>query len=159
MGATLANAGVNPITKQRAIAQPYVKDVLSLMLTCGMYDYAGEWAYRVGLPAKSGVGGGICAVVTGRGGIGVFSPLVDARGNSVRGIKVCEELSERFGLHAFELGFEGIARSPRHKSGIAVRFPRMLRIRDDKPIHEAGTLAELEDLLHATAPTPGKALG
>ena len=107
MGATLANAGVNPITKQRAIDQQYVKDVLSIMLTCGMYDYAGEWAYRVGLPAKSGVGGGICAVVPGRAGIGVFSPLLDARGNSVRGIKVCEELSERFGLHAFELGFDG----------------------------------------------------
>jgi glutaminase len=107
MGATLANAGVNPITKQRAIEQQYVKDVLSVMLTCGMYDYAGEWAYRVGLPAKSGVGGGICAVVPGRAGIGVFSPLLDARGNSVRGIKVCEELSARFGLHAFELGFNG----------------------------------------------------
>lgn len=107
MGATLANAGVNPITKQKAIDSKYVKDVLSIMLTCGMYDYAGEWAYRVGLPAKSGVGGGICAVVPGRAGIGVFSPLLDARGNSVRGIKVCEELSERFGLHAFELGFSG----------------------------------------------------
>ena len=77
------------------------------MLSCGMYDYAGEWAYRVGLPAKSGVGGGICAVVPGRSGIGIFSPLLDARGNSVRGIKVCEELSERFGLHVFELGFTG----------------------------------------------------
>jgi glutaminase len=107
MGATLANAGVNPITKQRALEQQYVKDVLSVMLSCGMYDYAGEWAYRVGLPAKSGVGGGICAVVPGRAGLGVFSPLVDSRGNSVRGIKVCEELSERFGLHAFELGFNG----------------------------------------------------
>jgi glutaminase len=107
MGATLANAGVNPITKQRAIDQRFVKDVLSIMLTCGMYDYAGEWAYRVGLPAKSGVGGGICAVVPGRAGIGIFSPLLDARGNSVRGIKVCEELSDRFGLHVFELGFEG----------------------------------------------------
>jgi glutaminase len=107
MGATLANAGVNPVTKQRAIGQPFVKDVLSVMLTCGMYDYAGEWAYRVGVPAKSGVGGGICAVIPGRAGIGVFSPLLDERGNSVRGIKVCEELSERFGLHAFELGFEG----------------------------------------------------
>jgi glutaminase len=72
-----------------------------------MYDYAGEWAYRVGLPAKSGVGGGICAVVPGRAGIGVFSPLLDPRGNSVRGIKVCEELSDRFGLHAFDLGFDG----------------------------------------------------
>jgi len=107
MGATLANAGVNPVTKQRAIDRQYVKDVLSVMLTCGMYDYAGEWAYRVGLPAKSGVGGGICAVVPGLAGIGVFSPLLDARGNSVRGIKVCEELSQRFGLHSFELGFDG----------------------------------------------------
>jgi glutaminase len=107
MGATLANAGVNPITRQRAIDRQFVKDVLSVMLTCGMYDYAGEWAYRVGLPAKSGVGGGICAVMPGRAGIGIFSPLLDSRGNSVRGIKVCEELSERFGLHAFELGFDG----------------------------------------------------
>jgi glutaminase len=107
MGASLANAGVNPVTKQRAIDRQYVKDVLSVMLTCGMYDYAGEWAYRVGLPAKSGVGGGICAVVPGKAGIGIFSPLLDARGNSVRGIKVCEELSSRFGLHAFELGFDG----------------------------------------------------
>lgn len=107
MGATLAGAGVNPITKARALEREYVKDVLSVMLTCGMYDYAGEWAYRVGLPAKSGVGGGICAVVPGRCGIGVFSPLLDARGNSVRGIKICEELSQRFGLHSFELGFDG----------------------------------------------------
>lgn len=107
MGATLANAGVNPVTKERAIDRRYVKDLLSIMLTCGMYDYAGEWAYRVGLPAKSGVGGGICAVVPGRAGIGIFSPLLDARGNSVRGIKVCEELSDRFGLHSFELGFDG----------------------------------------------------
>jgi glutaminase len=84
-----------------------VKDVLSVMLTCGMYDYAGEWAYRVGLPAKSGVGGGICAVIPGVAGIGIFSPLLDVRGNSVRGIKVCEELSSRFGLHAFEHGFVG----------------------------------------------------
>ena len=107
IGAALANAGVNPITKQPALDRQYVKDVLSIMLTCGMYDYAGEWAYRVGLPAKSGVGGGICAVVPGVAGIGIFSPLVDARGNSVRGIKVCEELSTRFGLHAFESGFIG----------------------------------------------------
>lgn len=107
MGASLANAGVNPVTKQRAIEPQYVKDVLSVMLSCGMYDYAGEWAYRVGLPAKSGVGGDICAVVPGRAGIGIFSPLLDTRGNSVRGVKVCEELSQRFGLHAFELGFNG----------------------------------------------------
>lgn len=102
MAATLANQGVNPITGERAIAAEYVRDVLSVMYTCGMYDYAGEWAYRVGLPAKSGVGGGILAVVPGQAGIGVFSPLLDVHGNSVRGIRVCEELSKRFGLHVFD---------------------------------------------------------
>jgi glutaminase len=107
MGATLANAGVNPVTQERALDRQHVKDVLSVMLTCGMYDYAGEWAYRVGLPAKSGVGGGICAVIPGKAGVGVFSPLLDRRGNSVRGVRVCEDLSARFGLHAFELGFDG----------------------------------------------------
>ena len=102
MGATLANGGVNPVTGVRAIRAEFVKDLLSIMLTCGMYDYAGEWAYRVGLPAKSGVAGGVVAVVPGRLGIGMFSPRLDAKGNSVRGVRVCEELSRRFGLHVFE---------------------------------------------------------
>lgn len=107
MGATLANGGLNPLTGQRAIAQTHVKHVLSIMHSCGMYDYAGEWAYRVGMPAKSGVAGGIVAVVPGLMGIGIFSPKLDAKGNSVRGVKVCQELSERFGLHCFESGFNG----------------------------------------------------
>jgi glutaminase len=98
---------VNPFTGERALKAEYVKDLLSIMLSCGMYDYAGEWAYRVGLPAKSGVGGGIVAVVPGRFGIGVFSPPLDAKGNSVRGVQVCRDLSDRFGLHAFEAGYEG----------------------------------------------------
>jgi len=102
MAATLANGGVNPISGARAIAPEYVRDLLSLMYTCGMYDFAGEWAYRIGLPAKSGVGGGIIAVVPGQAGIGVFSPPLDERGNSVRGIRVFEELSQRFGLHIFD---------------------------------------------------------
>jgi glutaminase len=72
------------------------------MHTCGMYDYAGEWAYRVGIPAKSGVGGGIVAVVPGSIGIGTYSPRLDAKGNSVRGIKVCQDLADRFGLHIFD---------------------------------------------------------
>jgi glutaminase len=101
MAATLANGGVNPITKERAIDERYVQDVISVMLTCGMYDASGEWAYRVGIPAKSGVGGGITAVVPGRLGIGTFSPPLDAKGNSLRGIKVCEDLSKDFGLHLF----------------------------------------------------------
>ncbi|MDX2228031.1 MAG: glutaminase A [Leptolyngbyaceae cyanobacterium bins.349] len=103
MGATLANNGVNPVTRERALDSEYVKDVLSVMYTCGMYDYSGEWAYRVGLPAKSGVGGGIVAVVPKLLGIGVFSPRLDARGNSIRGVKVCEEMSSHFGLHSFDL--------------------------------------------------------
>lgn len=107
MGATLAGGGVNPITGQRALQQTYVKYLLSVMLSCGMYDYAGEWAYRVGIPSKSGVGGGIVGVVPGQFGIGIFSPLLDAKGNSVRGVATCRELSERFGLHCFETGFEG----------------------------------------------------
>ncbi len=102
IGATLANGGVNPITGQRAIDAQYVKDLLSVMHTCGMYDYAGEWAYRIGVPAKSGVGGGIVAVVPGRIGVGTFSPRLDQKGNSVRGIKVFQDLAERFGLHIFD---------------------------------------------------------
>ena len=101
MAATLANGGVNPVTKEQALASRYVRDVLSVMHTCGMYDFAGEWAYQVGIPAKSGVSGGILAVVPGKLGIGVFSPGLDAYGNSVRGVKVCEEISDRLGLHIF----------------------------------------------------------
>lgn len=102
MGATLANRGVNPITRERAIEARYVQDLLSVMYTCGLYDYAGEWGYRVGMPAKSGVGGGMLAVVPQRLGIGVFSPPLDERGNSVRAIRVCQDLSTRFGLHMFD---------------------------------------------------------
>lgn len=102
MGATLANGGVNPLTGERAIDPHHIRDVLSVMYTCGMYDYSGEWAYRIGLPSKSGVGGGIVSVVPGEIGIGVYSPPLDAKGNSVRGIKVCEDLADRLRLHAFD---------------------------------------------------------
>jgi glutaminase len=107
MGATLANGGINPLTGVRALSQEYVKDLLSIMLSCGMYDYAGEWSYRVGLPAKSGVSGGVVACVPGVAGISVFSPPLDAKGNSVRGVRVCRDLSERFALHIFEAGSTG----------------------------------------------------
>ena len=107
MGATLANWGLNPISGERALEQTYVKDVLSVMLSCGMYDYSGEWAYRIGLPAKSGVGGGIVSVVPGQGAIATFSPPLDEKGNSVRGIKVLETLADRYGLHYLEAVFRG----------------------------------------------------
>ncbi len=102
MAATLANGGVNPKTGERAVKREYIRDVLTVMHTCGMYNYAGEWAYTVGLPAKSGVSGGIIAVVPGQFGICVYSPPVDERGNSVRGIKVFEDLSRNSGMHVFE---------------------------------------------------------
>lgn len=99
MGATLANQGVQPLTRKRAIASQYVDNVLGVMATCGMYDWSGEWIYRVGLPAKSGVGGGILAVLPGQLGIGVFSPALDTQGNSLRGIKVCMDLAHELSLH------------------------------------------------------------
>ncbi|HXJ58093.1 MAG TPA: glutaminase A [Verrucomicrobiae bacterium] len=101
MAATLANRGVNPVTDKQAIRGEYVESVLSVMESCGMYDYAGQWIYNIGLPAKSGVSGGVIAVLPGQLGIGVFSPRLDNHGNSVRGIRICQELSRRFDLHVF----------------------------------------------------------
>ncbi len=119
MAATLANDGVNPITGTRAVHADYVQDMLSVMYTCGMYDFSGEWAYRVGMPAKSGVGGGIIAVAPNRLGIGVFSPLLDRRGNSVRGVQVCTDLSQEFGLHAFNTH----ADDSRFRAALSGRLP------------------------------------
>ena len=99
MAATLANRGINPISKQQVVSPYAVARTLSVMTSSGMYDYAGEWVYRVGIPAKSGVGGGIIAALPGQIGLGTFSPLLDSHGNSVRGIKVCETLSSHFELH------------------------------------------------------------
>ena len=99
MAATLANHGINPTTGRQAIRGEYVESVLSVMGSCGMYDYAGEWLYRVGMPAKSGVSGGVIAVLPGQLGIGVFSPLLDSHYNSVRSLKVCDDLSRHFDLH------------------------------------------------------------
>jgi glutaminase len=101
MAATLANGCVNPLTGARVLPRDRVRDVLSVMHTCGMYDAAGQWAYDVGVPAKSGVSGGLLAVVPGKLGIGVYSPGLDAFGNSTRGVRVCREISARLGLHVF----------------------------------------------------------
>ena len=99
MAATLANRGVNPVTGEQVVTPYAVARTLSVMTSSGMYDYAGEWIYRVGIPAKSGVGGGIVAALPSQFGLGTFSPLLDSHGNSVRGLKVCEELSSHFDLH------------------------------------------------------------
>ncbi len=107
MAATLANVGTNPVTQDTIIDSLTVRHVLSLMFTCGMYDYAGRWAVDVGIPAKSGVSGGVMAVVNRQIGIGLYSPRLDEHGNSVRGIKACVQLAEEFGLHAFEFSNTG----------------------------------------------------
>jgi glutaminase len=119
IGATLANGGVNPVSDERALGPSIVRGVLSVMTTCGMYDGAGSWLRSVGLPAKSGVSGGVFAVLPGRLGIGVFSPALDERGNSVRGVAVCRALSDELALHLVRPGERGA--SPvraRHDLGV-----------------------------------------
>jgi glutaminase len=102
MGATIAHIGENPATGKQVFDLMAVRNTLAVMFTCGMYDYSGNWAYDVGVPAKSGVGGGIVGVVNRQLGIGTFSPRLDAKGNSVRGLAAFGDLAEELGLHAFE---------------------------------------------------------
>lgn len=109
IGATLANNGVNPITGVRALQSHYVPKVLSVMSSCGMYDYSGAWIYEVGMPAKSGVGGGIVAVLPGQFGLAVFSPRLDDRGNSTRGLAVCKRFSADFSLHMLQTGAASVS--------------------------------------------------
>ncbi|MGE3991344.1 glutaminase A, partial [Pseudorhodoplanes sp.] len=99
MAATLANGGVNPVTGEQVLSPLAVARTLSVMTSSGMYDYAGEWVYRVGMPAKSGVGGGIIAALPSQIGLGTYSPLLDEHGNSARGLRLCEALSAHFDLH------------------------------------------------------------
>ncbi len=107
MAATMGNIGNHPLTGDTVFDFQLIKYVMAVMFSCGLYDYAGNWAFEVGLPAKSGVSGGIFAVVNRQLGIGVYSPRLDAQGNSVRGILACKELASRFGLHAFDFSNVG----------------------------------------------------
>jgi glutaminase len=101
MAATLANGGKNPVTKKQVIAAEHVPQILAVMATAGLYDDSGIWLYRVGLPAKSGVGGGIIAVAPGKFGIGAFSPPLDAAGNSVRAQRSIQQVSEALGANPY----------------------------------------------------------
>lgn len=102
MAATLANQGVNPLTGVKVLPAEAVSHVLNVMLTCGLYDFAGQFAFEAGIPAKSGVCGGIIAVARGQAGLACFSPPLDERGNSLRGLAAMRHLSRTLGLHAFE---------------------------------------------------------
>lgn len=101
MGATLADGGVNPITLDRVVDPLTCHHALAVMATAGLYETSGDWLYEIGLPGKSGIGGGIVTVSPGKGGLGTFSPPLDAAGNSVRGQAVARFLSQRLGLDLF----------------------------------------------------------
>jgi glutaminase len=107
MAATMANIGNQPLTGEAVFDFQNLKHVMAVMFSCGLYDYAGNWAFEVGLPAKSGVSGGIFGVVNRQLGIAVYSPKLDAQGNSVRGILACKELASHLGLHAFDFSNVG----------------------------------------------------
>jgi glutaminase len=98
MGATLADGGVNPLSGERVVGAETARHTLAVMTTAGLYETSGDWLYDVGLPGKSGIGGGIVTVAPGKGGLGTFAPLLDAAGNSVKGQLVAWFLSRRLGL-------------------------------------------------------------
>ncbi len=133
--ATLANSGVNPISGEQAASPMTITRMLTVMASCGMYDGAGSWLFEVGLPAKSGVAGGIIAVLPGRLGIAVvFSPPLDGNGNSVRGVAVCRQLSTELGLHLARSGRVG------HSSVRAAHTLARVRSKRIRPEPEAALL-------------------
>ena len=101
IAATLANGGICPVTNQRVLRSETVKDCLSLMYSCGMYDFSGEYAFTVGIPAKSGVSGALMLVVPGVCGIAIWSPRLDPCGNSVRGVSFSQRLVKKFAFHSY----------------------------------------------------------
>ena len=163
MAATLANGGRNVMTGERVLDESLVPHVLSVMTTCGMYDGSGRWVDAVGLPAKSGVGGGVLAVLPGQLGISVFSPRLDAQGNSARGVLACRTIAAELELHSLR-----VARS--HRATISVKHDlASIPSRRRRPPAEAAWLQacdgnahvyELQgDLLFASAERVARAVG
>jgi glutaminase len=151
MAATLANAGTQPVTGERILPPASVRDVISVMNSCGMYNYAGQWSFEIGLPAKSGVGGGIIAVVPGQLGVAVYSPRLDPLGNSVRGIAAFRSISNDFGLHAFGMHVHGGSIIRREIGGDVVRSKRLRSPEEQKILGADGQriwLIELQGSLH-----------
>lgn len=126
MAATLANRGVNPVSGERVVPDAVVRQVLSVMSTCGMYDGAGDWATRVGIPAKSGVSGGLIGALPGQIGIATFSPRLDPHGTSVRGASLFERFSSDMGLHLMEV--PAAARAVLRSNHVVGTGPTAIRI-------------------------------
>ena len=129
MAATLANGGVNPLSGEQVVDERVLRHVLSVMFTCGMYDAAGDWATQVGIPAKSGVAGGLIGTLPGQLGIATFSPRLDEHGNSVRGVSLFERFTSDMGLHLMEIPPPACAvvRSNRVR-GEGADAPRVVRL-------------------------------
>ncbi|NJC24488.1 glutaminase [Arthrobacter pigmenti] len=160
MAATLANGGVQPLTGEQVLTAGVVRQVLAVMTTCGMYDAAGDWVTTVGIPAKSGVAGGIIGALPGQVGLAAFSPRLDHHGNSVRGIKACERLSQDMGLHLMEvpqparavirqarrIETDGGARFSLYELQGSIQFAaaeRIIRTLAEEPDHETGVVFDL----------------
>ena len=138
MGAALANDGVNPVTNERALDAEYVQDVLTVMNSCGMYNYAGQWSYEIGMPAKSGVSGSILAVIPGQAGISIYSPPIDKNGNSVRGVEACKRIAAEFGLHVFRTHPNARSVIRREFRGDMIRSKRRRTARERAILDEKG---------------------
>lgn len=156
MAMTLSNGGINPVTLERVVPEWVCRQVLSVMTTCGMYDSAGDWLSSVGIPAKSGVGGGIIGALPGQVGIGTFSPRLDQHGNSVRGVEACERVSQDMGLHLMALpapSIDAIGHQSRTESGAvlvviqgSLTFPTaelVLRRFEEVPVDESEVVVDL----------------
>lgn len=143
MAATLAGHGRHPITGAAVLSPHNVRDVLSVMATCGMYNYAGQWMFDVGLPAKSGVCGGILAVMPGQFGVAVYSPRLDPVGNSVRGIAACKRLAADYALHSYadRTDTRNVVRRMSHCG--EVRSKRVRSMRDLDTLAELGSQVAL----------------
>jgi glutaminase len=122
VAATLANGGICPLTHERVFGTKTIRAVLSLMYSCGMYEQSGQFAFNVGLPAKSGVSGAMIVVVPGVCGFAIYSPLIDPYGNSVKGTAFCNELVKRFKFHNFDLSQQGTLDPRKKRSATHVKF-------------------------------------
>ncbi|MCL8253049.1 glutaminase [Aeromicrobium fastidiosum] len=147
MAATLANAGADPVSGSRHLDPAVCRQVLSVMASCGMYDAAGDWFSSVGIPAKSGVSGGIIGVLPGQVGIAVFSPRLDEHGNSARGVQLFERLSRDMGLHLMESSQGSRSAVRQERAGDGER-PSVYELQGDV------RFAEAESILHALAEEP-----
>jgi glutaminase len=154
MAATLATGGVNPRTGNRVVPVEVVGPTLSVMATCGMYDAAGTWLFKVGLPAKSGVSGGVLAVLPGQFGVGLWSPPLDRQGNSVRSVLAAERLSGDLGLHMFTPTGPGASPVRRWTTGKVTRSVAARSVEQHAVLDEAGEriqVVELQGPLHDLA--------